>query len=49
MQKSGFFIIVLWRYSQFKNPAVWLAESILTHISGTRFFLSVGSVQEYNM
>ena len=33
---------------EFKNPTIWLAKSILAHISGTRFFLSMGFVQEYS-
>ena len=34
MQKSGYFIYLFWRYGWLKNPAVWLAEDILAHISG---------------
>ena len=44
--KSGFFIFLFWRHSQFKNPEI--AETILAHISGTRFFPSIGLVQEYS-
>ena len=29
---------LLWRNSSFRNYAIWLAESILAYISGTRFF-----------
>ena len=43
-----FLIFVFWRYSQFKNPAIWLAKTILAHISGTRFFPSMGLVLEYS-
>ena len=44
--KSGFLIILFYGYSWFKNPAIWLAESILAHISGTRFFQNMGFVQQ---
>ena len=32
----------------FKIPSIWLAGSILAHISGTRFFLNMGFAQEYS-
>ena len=32
------FINLLWRNAWFKNSAIWMAESILVHISGTTFF-----------
>ena len=31
-------MILLQVYSWFKNPAVWLAKTILAHIFETRFF-----------
>ena len=39
---------MLWRNSSFRNYAIWLAESILAYISGTRFFPNIGLVQEYS-
>ena len=33
---------LLWRNSLFKNHVIWLAESILAYISGTRFFPTIG-------
>ena len=33
-EKRGYFFVLFWRNSWFKNPANWLAESILVHISG---------------
>ena len=39
---------LLWRNSSFRNYAIWLAESILAYISGTRFFPNIGFVQEHN-
>ena len=33
-KKSGFFITLIWRYSQSKNPTIWLTDSILMHFSG---------------
>ena len=41
-KKSGYFIDLFWRYGWLKNPAVWLAENILAHISGTRIFPDMG-------
>ena len=29
---------MFWRNSWFKNPSIWLAESILAYISGIRYF-----------
>ena len=37
-KKWGCFINLFWWNSWFKNPAIWLAESILAYISETRFF-----------
>ena len=34
MQKIDLF----WRYCWLKNPAIWLAENILAHISWTKIF-----------
>ena len=31
-----------------KNPAIWLAENIFAHISGTKIFPNMGFVQEHN-
>ena len=42
MQKSGNFINFFWRYNWYKSHAIWLAESILPHISGARFFSKMG-------
>ena len=36
--KSGWYLIRFWRYLNFKNPAIWLAESIFEHNLRTRFF-----------
>ena len=38
-KKWGCFIKMFWRNSWFENPAIWFNESILTYISGTKFFL----------
>ena len=37
-KKWDCFINLPWRNSSFKNPATWLAESILTYVSETRSF-----------
>ena len=47
-KKSGYFIDLFWRYGWLKNPAIWLAENILVHISGTRIFPNMGFVQEHS-
>ena len=39
---------LLRRNSSFRNYAIWLAESILAYISGTRYFPNTGFVQEHN-
>ena len=44
----GCFINLFWRNSWFKNPEIWLGQSILAYISGTRFFPNIELVQEYN-
>ena len=36
--KSGYFIDLFWRYGWLKNPATWLVQNILAHISGTKIF-----------
>ena len=33
-KRSRYFINLFWRYGWLKNPAIWLAENILAHISG---------------
>ena len=38
------FTTVFWGSSWFKNPAVWLAESNLTLILETRFFLNISNL-----
>ena len=35
-KKSGYFIDLFWSYGWLKNPAIWLAENNLAHISGTK-------------
>ena len=35
-----------WRNGWFKSPGIWLAETVLAYISGTRFFPNIGFVQE---
>ena len=47
-KKSGYFIDLFWRYGWLKNPAIWLAENILVHISGTRISPNMGFVQEHS-
>ena len=37
-KKTGFLIILFYRYSWFKNPVIWFAKRILAHISRIRFF-----------
>ena len=32
---------LIWRFQSSKNTAIWLAESILAHISGTRFLPNI--------
>ena len=39
---------LLWRNSPFRNYAIWLADSILAYISGTRFFPNIGFVLEHS-
>ena len=47
-KKSGYFIDLFWRYAWLKNPAIWLTENILAHISGTRIFPDMIFVQEHS-
>ena len=47
-KKSGYFIDLFWGYGRLKNPGIWLAENILTHISGTKIFANVQLVQEHS-
>ena len=45
-KKTSCLIDLFRRNSSFKNPAIWLAESIFACISGARFFPNIGFVQE---
>ena len=47
-KKWGCFIDWLLRNAWFKNPAIWMAESILVYISGTTFFPNRRFVQEHS-
>ena len=47
-KKSGYFIDLFWRYGWSKNPAMWLPESILAHISETKIFPNMGFEQEHS-
>ena len=47
-KKSGYFINLFRRYGWLKNLAIWLAEEILAHISGTKIFPNMGFVLEHN-
>ena len=47
-KKSGYFIDLFWRYAQLKNPAIWLAENIFVHISGTKISLIMRFVQKHS-
>ena len=47
-KKSGYFIDLFCRYGWLKNPAIWLAENILVHISGTKILLKMGFVVEHS-
>ena len=40
---------LIWRFQSFKNTAIWLAESILAHISGTRFLPNIDYVQKHRL
>ena len=46
-KKSGYFIDLLWRFCSFKNTPICLPESILAHISGTRFLPNIDYVQKH--
>ena len=39
-------ISLFWRYGWLKNPAIWLAENILGHLSGKKNFPNMGFVQD---
>ena len=43
-KKSGYFIDLFWRYGWLKNPAIWLAENILAHISGTKILNTANNI-----
>ena len=45
-KKPGYFIDLIWRYGSLKNPAIWLSDNILAHISGTNIFPNMGFVQK---
>ena len=45
-KKSGYFNELFWRYGWSKNPATRLAKNMFAHISGTKIFPNMGSVQE---
>ena len=45
-KKSGYFIDLFWRYGWLKNPAIWLSENILAHVSGTKIFPNMAFEQE---
>ena len=47
-KKWGCFIDLLWRNAWFKNPVIWMAESILAYISGTKFFPNRSFVKEHS-
>ena len=47
-KKAGYFTNLFWRYSWLKNPATWLAENILAHISETKIFPNMGIVQKHS-
>ena len=48
MQKIRLFYLFLVKIWWIKTPAIWLAENILAHISGTKVFQIIGFVQEHN-
>ena len=39
---------MLWKYGLLKNPAIGLAENILTNIPGGKIFPNMGFVQEHS-
>ena len=45
--KNEDFIDLFWRNGWFKNPAIWIIESILAYISGKKSFPNRGFVQEH--
>ena len=48
-KNSGYFTDLSWGYGWWKNPAIWLAENIFIHISGTKISSNMGSVLEHSM
>ena len=40
---------LIWRFQSFENTAIWQAESILAHISGTRFLPNIDYVQKHRL
>ena len=46
-KKSDCLIDLFWRYGWLKNPAIWLTENILAHISGTKILSNMEFVQEH--
>ena len=50
-KKTGYFTDSFWRYGSLKNSAIWLAENILAHISGTKGFpgICAGTQQIINI
>ena len=47
-EKSGYFIDLFWRFRLLKNSEIWLTESILTHIPGTRFLPNIYHAQKHS-
>ena len=47
-KESGYVIDEFWRYGWLKNPAIWLGEGILAHISRTKIFPNMRFVQEHS-
>ena len=47
-KKSRYFNDLFWRFYYFIDTAIWLAESILTHIPGTRFLTNTNYVQKHS-
>ena len=47
-KKSAYLDDLFWWYGWLENPAIWLAENILDHISGTKMFPNMGFIQEHS-
>ena len=45
-KNQAILIDLFWRYGWLKNPAIWLTENILAHISETKIFPNMGFAQE---